>query len=142
MTKEDKELPSKVKDICTRLSYGVKGKVETTDGNGKEIKDDGVLNGVFIDEYGTVYICIEGMEYELDDVRPYLRPMESMTDEEAEEYNYLVDELSEYGCRPEQSADKMVDWLDKKMFDHRGLIPEGLALPAPEGMYISEIPKK
>lgn len=28
-----------------------------------------------------------------------------------------------------------IDWLNKKMFDYRGLIPMGLALKAPEGMY-------
>jgi hypothetical protein len=30
---------------------------------------------------------------------------------------------------------KVTDWLNKKMFDYRGLIPMGLALEAPEGMY-------
>ena len=30
---------------------------------------------------------------------------------------------------------KIVDWLDEKMFDHRNLVPKGLALEAKEGMY-------
>ena len=29
----------------------------------------------------------------------------------------------------------LFDWLNKKMFDYRGLIPKGLAEIAPEGMY-------
>jgi hypothetical protein len=29
------------------------------------------------------------------------------------------------------------DWLNKNMFDYRGLIPKGLALEAKEGMYIN-----
>lgn len=154
MTKEDKELLLKLKDICTRLSYGVKGKVETTDGNGKEIKDDGVLNGVFIDEYGTTYVCIEGMEYELDDVKPYLRPMSSMTEEEKEELKseFCVDIRDEdngrhkeiYGyvmvyhnfngeswCIPFEA----IDWLNAHHLDYRGLIEKGLAIEAPNGMY-------
>ena len=30
---------------------------------------------------------------------------------------------------------KVLDWLNKKMFDYRGLISIGLAIEAPEGMY-------
>ena len=30
------------------------------------------------------------------------------------------------------------DWCDKNNFDYRGLIPMGLALEAPEGMYKNE----
>ena len=84
MTEQEKKI--KMIDICARLSHGVKGKVETTDGNGKEIKDEGVLNSVFINEHGGAYICIEGMEYELEDVKLYLRPLSSMTEEEMGEY--------------------------------------------------------
>lgn len=29
----------------------------------------------------------------------------------------------------------VIDWLNKKCFDYRGLIPIGLALEAPEDMY-------
>ena len=35
-----------------------------------------------------------------------------------------VDEISEF-----------IDWLNENHFDYRGLIPMGLALEAPEGMY-------
>ena len=33
---------------------------------------------------------------------------------------------------------RLIDWLNKKMFDYRGLIPMGLALEAPEGMYSTQ----
>lgn len=124
MTQEEKIL--KLKDLCSRLPHGVKGKVETTDGNGKEIEDEGVLNNVFIDEYGMIYICIEGMEYELDDVKPYLRPMSSMTEEEEIYYNTVYTRLKFY---------EKEDWLNTHHFDYRGLIPMELALEAPEEMY-------
>lgn len=146
MKKEDKELLKKV--ICSMLPYGVKGKVETTDGNGKDIKDDGVLNNVFINEYGKVYICIEGMEYELDDFKPYLRTMSSMTVVERKDLRRLTDAISIYNDGLEfESHDgyndyigycfcsEIVDWLNAHHFDYSGLIPMGLALEAPEGMY-------
>ena len=139
MTNEEKDLL--LKDLCARLPYRVKGKVEAIDGNGKEIEDDGVLNSVFINEHGAAYICIEGMEYELDDVKPYLRPMSSMTESEMEELrefrsgivwkkNILRDDVLDIYYRHDA-----LDWLLKHHFDTRGLIEMGLALEAPEGMY-------
>ena len=143
-----------LKYLCAMLPYGVKGKVETTDGNGKEIKDEGVLNSVYINEYGCVFICIEGMEYELDDFKLYLlylRPMTSMTEEERKEFihyaKYEVEEsvngrhyeyyLKDFvGTKEEHIANAdAIDWLNKHKFDYRNLIPRGLALPAPERMY-------
>lgn len=123
MTQEEKQLL--LKDLCARLPYKVNGMVETTDGNGKEIKDEGVLNSVFINEYGKAYICIEGMEYELDDAKPYLRPMSSMTEEEYREFGYDV----------LRYTPMEFDWLNAHHFDYRDLIGKGLALKAPDGMY-------
>ena len=88
MTNEDKQLLLKV--LCAMLPYGLKGKVKTTDGNGQEIKDEGVINSVFINEHGKAYICIDGIEYELEDVKPYLRPMSSMMQGEWEEMTGLI----------------------------------------------------
>ena len=135
MTQEEKQLL--LKALCGYLPYGVKVNVETTDSNGNEIKDEGVLNSVFINEYGMVYICIDGCEYELDDVKPYLRTMSSMTEEERAEYFTLKhrdkDRVDNIILISEASA--LMDWLHKKGFDYYGFIPLGLALPAPEGMY-------
>ena len=141
-------------DLCARLPYGVKGKVETTDGNGKEIKDDGVINSVFINEHGGVYICIEGAEYELEDVKPYLRPLSSMTEEEKKylenNFRFYFDECSDgitngiyyaifnrtiYQMINEDDISDIIDWLNAHHFDYRGLIENGLALPAPNEMY-------
>lgn len=63
--------------------------------------------------------------YDIADVKPYLRPMEDMTEEEEDEYELV--------CR--KSITTQIDWLNKNMFDYRGLIPKGLALEAKEGMY-------
>jgi hypothetical protein len=130
MTQEEKQLL--LKALCGYLPYGVKVNVETTDSNGNEIKDEGVLNSVFIDEYGMVYICIDGCEYELDDVKPYLRTMSSMTEDEKGQYNIIKCSI----C-PDDADDYagFVDWLNEHHLDYRELIPMGLALPAKEGMY-------
>ena len=33
-------------------------------------------------------------------------------------------------------VESFIDWLNENYFDYRGLIEKGLALPAPEGMYM------
>jgi len=74
------------------------------------------------------------------EVKPYLRPMESMTDDEREDWyrQSKVDYDCEFKPEPTLSPEHCylsVDWLNKYGFDYRGLIPMGLALEAPKGMY-------
>ena len=71
------------------------------------------------------------------EVRPYLRSMLSMTEEEVFDFIQISDSVLEIGEKKSVcvlSLEQM-DWLNKNMFDYRGLIPIGLALEAPEGMY-------
>ena len=68
--------------------------------------------------------------------RLYLRPLSSMTDEEATEFEELSDRLLKDGENLE-IWNTVIDWLDRKMFDHRTLggktmIECGLALEAPD----------
>lgn len=123
MTKEDKELL--LQDFCCRLPYGVKVQHQHPD---------------YLDEIQTIeHISRQYGEIEtksvlgfVDDFKPYLRPMSSMTKDEEEELKQvaLVDNEGVPGDIP-----AYIDWLNKKMFDYRGLIPMDLALEAPEGMY-------
>lgn len=62
---------------------------------------------------------------------PYLRPFDSMTDEEYKTYEYFFDENGSMDC----SVDVYVDWLLEHHFDFRGLIPMGLAIESPKEMY-------
>lgn len=104
MTQEERQLL--LKDLSARLTYGVK----MTDG-----VDTYRLTSPFLYKY---------IEMEL---KPYLRPMVSMTDEEQDEYINTFTVMWD-----------AVDWLNAHHFDYRGLIEKGLALEAPEGMYKTE----
>lgn len=128
MTKEQKELV--LKDLCSRLSHGVhveisweysKGDIYTSSEYYEFPNIDSLLN-IFWDEK-----CIS--------IRPYLRSMYTMTDEEAKEYLGMLNDIDKSGLMNHSFITKVVDWLDKNMFDHRGLIPKGLALEASERMY-------
>jgi len=70
----------------------------------------------------------------IDTVRPYLRSMSSMTEEELKEYDDWHLELEAGKIKEWKFAD-YIDWLVDNKFDYRGLIPKGLALEAKEGMY-------
>lgn len=126
MTKEDKELL--FKDISGRIPYGLRVQSINIDrclvlGITKRISF--FNNSLHIDVITN--IC----NYELASVKPYLRPMTSMTEEEKEEYNKVMFQSERY--ENDYAAD--IDWLNAHHFDYRGLIEKGLALEAPEGMY-------
>lgn len=136
MTQEEKELL--LKDLSARLSYGVKmrcggvliGKIHQR--YMKEICDT-TLYGI-TEVYDNCYAINAG--YDLIETKPYLRSMGSMTEEERKEYNeYLFHGASIGLMSNTETACELIDWLNKKMFDYRGLIPMRLALEAPEGMY-------
>lgn len=74
----------------------------------------------------------------LEDVKPYLRPMSSMTEEETKEFAMLQTDFYSDGWLYPIAAVNMVDWLIAHHFDFRGLIPMGLALEAPADMYKTE----
>ena len=82
------------------------------------------------------------------DFKPYLRPMSSMTEEEKKEYieyagyeieesvngrhyEYYLKDLCGTPDNPSVNADG-VDWLNKNMFDYRGLIPKDIAIKVTE----------
>ena len=125
MTQEDKELL--LKDLYARLPYRVKFKSEY-DENLQEIH-------YIIDEeiYTRTY---PHSPYWVETIKPYLRSMSSMTEEENKEYAEIVVKSQNSSYNDNESATTMVnDWYLSKGFDVRGLIPKGLALEAPEGMY-------
>ena len=132
MTQEDKELL--LKDLCARLLYGVKvelhGEVCT-------------VLGYFDDFVMLTSNTPLGQQTNITNIKLYLRPMSSMTDEEKMEWFQMrarhskmsgFNELQERADFTSESS----DWLNAHHFDYRGLIEKGLALEAPEGMYKTE----
>lgn len=94
---------------------------------------DAEKNVVYVNHYGR-----EG-KYKIECIRPYLRLLSSMTEEEQKEFvkfhcTTLCPIVMDSALTVENES-SMIDWLNRKMFDYRGLIPKGLALEAPEGMY-------
>lgn len=130
MTQEEKELL--LKDLSARLPYGVIVSIKELDSDRKPWF--GELSCKDLDCF------IHDVAYE--SIKPYLRPMSSMTAEECKELGELSATIENVGetlpntpyyievARPEQ-----IDYLNACHFDYRGLIEKGLALEAPEGMY-------
>lgn len=134
-----------LKDLTARLPYGVK--IELTwwvMGEGTCINtalEPDHIEQLLNDEDGDT------------EIKPYLRPMSSMTEEEAKELSILCDitdvlsikitdeyidfEVDDGFSSIETkiiwyndivSSKEIFDWLNKNHFDYRGLIPMGLAI--------------
>lgn len=144
MAQEEKQIL--LKDLCARLPYGIICNVAKI--------DNPWIGNVTLDTkwLGRVTSCF----YE---IKPYLRPLSSMTEEERGELrkilclNFAPKDCPQfepdfsvrtfYSCN-EQEQDEYYDmetmlsyfkFLNSHHFDYRGLIGMGLALEAPEGMY-------
>ena len=72
----------------------------------------------------------------IENIKPYLRPMSSMTEEEKEEYKTLcIEETFTFATWQKvkwYDTWKSIDWLNKHHFDYRGLIEKGLAIEVTE----------
>ena len=122
MTQEDRNLL--LKDLCSRLPYNVVIRCTDNDTDYKCFLTTGILNELL---YNTEYY----------DYKPYLRPMSSMTEEEIKTYHSYC-ECNDGDFTGEIlyfDTIKSFDYLTSIHIDYRGLIPMGLALEAPEGMY-------
>ena len=137
MIQEDKELL--LKDLCARLPYGVK-------------------LGFYASATKQTYICtLLGLEPQEDEpviaktengsfymlagnVKPYLFPMSSMTEEQKEEYYYIVNYISSDDTETWMEGEfiyvgttqflRLIDFYHRNHLDYRGLINGGLAIDA------------
>jgi len=142
-----------IKDLCSRLPYGVKCYAYQYKIDGNDCECYGILTGI---NNGYFYLSDRvpingGKTYDERylEVRPYLRPMSSMTEEEKKIMSSYGFELIPYDTGytgfanienyiDEVSFRFMEEFLNSHHFDYRGLIPMGLALEAPEDMYKNE----
>lgn len=114
MTQENKELL--IKDLCARLPYGVKVN--------NEIQGDFVIYGI-CENYVFARTTTSHVDFSVENIKPYLFPLSSMTEEQKSQYNfYLTRIVFAY------DASLLIDWLNKNHFDYRGLIKKSLALDA------------
>ena len=135
MTQEEKQLL--LKDLCARLPYWPN--IETVD------DDDAYIVGLDDTESGLFYVHVleDGDSYDttmlVEDFKPYLRSMSSMTDEERDEFRTLGGVMSHNVQNDTWAicafAPEAYDWLNEHHFDYRGLIEKGLALEALKDMY-------
>lgn len=133
-----------LKDICGRLPYGVRVwyKYETwiskKFATSIRLADEKIALSSKFNKEGDWFSVEEAGEIL---IKPYLRPLSNMTEEE---YNELRKISSDYGLAPFEDIHNwtpnynLIDWLNRKMFDYRGLIPKGLAKIAPEGTYLND----
>lgn len=150
MTQDEKELL--LKDLSARVPYNVKAYVRSWSWLINEsIEDNCVVHDVspYLNTV-SVYSELESVNVSVNvilgnddyDIKPYLFPMTSMTDEQKsylyyntkfdvdrygdlitkfdEDDNYLYTDLYDYLS--------IIDWLNKNHFDYRGLIEKGLAI--------------
>lgn len=145
MTQEDKQLL--LQDLCTRQPYGVKVQY-----------DNGIYNIDYISAlYGEIKLDIpDNYTIGISEIKPYLRSISSMTEEEREDFWKNVLDIDwrelEFDEEPDEVpfpftendcgfyldnlylADlfAVIDWLNEHYFDYRGLIQKGLAISTEE----------
>ena len=121
MAQEDKELL--LKDLCARLPYEVEVYYSET----VPISTLKTINS----KKGTCIVYDHSQWYRhskfhIEEIKPYLRPMSSMTEEEKKEY--IRERDKDKSANMYHATYRSIDWLNKKMFDYRGLIEKGLAV--------------
>ena len=138
MTQEEKQLL--IIELCARLPYRVKGRYCLYDSKGN-LTDWGnepeIVENIDFKEH-KVWTDDTVQGYYLDEFKPYLRPMSSMTEEERDEVKKYMKREQIVNMAFYHATEKTYDWYNAHHFDFRGLIPLGLALEAPEGMYKTE----
>ena len=134
MAQENKQLL--LVDLCGRLPYGAKVWYKYYPDNVIEkfatsirLVDGKIALSSKFNREGDWYPVEEANELL---IKPYLRPMSSMTEDERKEYAKLL--FADIGGVYEAYY-KALDYLHSIHVDYRGLIEKGLALIAPEGMY-------
>jgi hypothetical protein len=141
MTEEDITLL--LKDLSARLPYGVKIALKN---NGSYHHDNVAKKGdITIDKlkgftgsYFNIYHSNPldwdwyDDDIDIEDIKPYLFPLSSMTEEQWKEYQTLkmTDWVEGDINGVFINAGTITDWLNKNHFDYRGLIEKGLAIDA------------
>lgn len=113
---ENKRRDLLLKELCSRLPYGVKVKYKDYWTNKYR---DGLVTGYRVDEIDVeILIDYATSPIFMEDVKLYLFPLSSMTDEQWREIEFLA-----FSKR----YSEIVDIYNRNHIDYRGLIEMGLA---------------
>ena len=123
MTQEDRQLL--LKDLCARLPYHCRVFYEYVD----DLDNKTYGYSLTLNTW-----CIDELNADKAVVKPYLRPMSSMTEEEEKE---ICQFMKDYNLLPGPDkagvfCGEITDWLNVHHFDYRGLIEKGLAIAVDE----------
>lgn len=119
MKQEDIELLKL--DLCAKLPYKVKARYY---GSEEEMYCIDDVEGIEVTDRGHE-VTIGQYSLPFEDVKPLLRRMDSMTEDEAREYRSIDCGFNRYNW---MHTERVIDWLNKHHFDYRGLIDKGLAI--------------
>lgn len=161
MDKKEKEA-LKIAEICKRLPYGLKFKVDhtippcpsTDDYRAGYVFDVITASGIDLEdeEWPVVNSLEEGNEAIIKKLIPYVRPLDTMTDEEkkqlSKKFNWriscgeIIIHYHSEGYWDDDTECSFSDyiWLENWLLKHHfdtGLIAMGIAEAAPEGLYQS-----
>lgn len=145
MIQENKELL--FRDLCTRLPYGVKIALKNSEAyHHKNVAKKGDITIDKLKGFNGSYFSIYHdnpldwdwyvSEIDVEDIKPYLFPLSSMTEDQKKEYRKVCELDTEILSKhpmdgsPFPALYNSQDWLDKNHFDYRGLIEKGLAIDA------------
>lgn len=124
MTQEQYNKNLLLKDLCSRLPYKVKVEI-------KNVCKICTLEEIDCsDEEMSVAVKHENGElagYDFDLTKPYLFPLENMTEEQEKEFALLQTSPGQEGFLYVWNCVNMMKWLIENNFDYNGLIPRGLA---------------
>ncbi len=119
---KQKDIDLLIQDISSRLPYGVKVQYE-----------DNIFDIDYISPmYEEVKLNIaDNYTIGVYEIKPYLFPLSSMTEEQRKEYHNLCSVgTDECGDIIYFDTYESIDYLNKNKFDYRYLIPMGLAIDA------------
>ena len=136
MTQEDKDLL--YRDLCARLPYGVMVREDTVLYDNKNTTSYRIkkLSYVLI---GKGFSKIKGFIHDYEYIyKPYLFPLSSMTEEQKQEYSYIVNYLSSDDTDNWKEGEfvyvdqmsELMHFFYKNHLDFRGLIKQDLAIDA------------
>lgn len=132
-----------LKDLCARLPYGVVIQEKCVEQDKTFLPNKEGDRLVNIDAHAELLMTNCGSWYYLDEVKPYLFPLSSMTEEQKYDFycrfienDCNFDDFKKFYLENNEwhkmltsidDIEEIIDWFNKNHFDFRCLIPIGLA---------------